>query len=179
MRLTVQGWLNVVLAATGVGVLAGALVGAVMLHRTDQVTADLTEHIQPARAAAYQLQSALRDQETAIRGYAIAADRQFLAPYGDGQRAETAAAGDIRSLLAGRSEFLADLDAIEHAAQQWQSTYAAPLIVSVTPGEPALVDIRTAERGKTEFDRLRALFDTQNSRLEQARDTARAELGQM
>lgn len=179
MRLTVQGWLNMVLAAMGAVVFAGALAGAVMLHRTDRVSSDLIKHIQPAQAAAYQLQSALRDQETAIRGYAIAADRQFLAPYGEGQDAETAAASDIRSLLAGRDEFLADLDAIERAAQHWQTTYAAPLIVSVTPGRPAIVDNQTAERGKAEFDRLRVLFDTQNSHLEQAMNTADAELGQM
>ncbi|WP_019972795.1 CHASE3 domain-containing protein [Mycobacterium sp. 141] len=179
MRLTVQGWLNMVLAAMGAVVLAGALAGAVMLHRTDWVSSDLIKHIHPAQAAAYQLQSALRDQETAIRGYALAADRQFLAPYGEGQEAETAAAGDIRSLLAGRDEFLADLDAIERAAQHWQTTYAAPLIVSVTPGRPAIVDSQTAERGKAEFDRLRVLFDTQNSHLEQAMNTADAELGQI
>ena len=80
----------------GVMVLAGAVVGALLLNRTDEMSRGLTDDIQPARVAACQLQSALRDQETGIRGYLIAADRQFLTPYYDGQHAEQAAAEDIR-----------------------------------------------------------------------------------
>ncbi|ORA22522.1 sensor histidine kinase [Mycobacterium aquaticum] len=176
MRLTVRGWLNVVLATMGGIVLAGALAGVFMIRWTDQVSDDLINHVQPARVAAYRLQAALRDQETAVRGYAIAADRQFLQPYDDGQNAATVAAADIRSLVGGRKEQLADLDAIQQAADRWRSTYAAPLIVSVTPGRPTVVDERTADRGKTEFDSMRGLFDAQNAHFEQVRNTARAEL---
>ena len=79
--LTVQGWLNLVLAVMGVVVLGGALTGAALQNRTDEVCRQLVDDIQPSRVAAYQLQAALRDQETAIRGYLIAADPQFLAPY--------------------------------------------------------------------------------------------------
>lgn len=176
MKLTVQGWLNVVLAAMGGIVLAGAVAGGLMIRWTDQVSDDLINHLQPARVAAYRLQAALRDQETAVRGYAIAADRQFLQPYDEGQSVATAAAADIRSLVGDRKEQLDDLDAIQRAADRWRSTYAAPLIVSVTPGRPAVVDSRAAERGKTEFDGMRVLFDAQNAHLEQVRNTARDEL---
>lgn len=176
MRLTVQGWLNVVLATMGGIVLAGAVAGVVMIRWTDQVSDDLINHVQPARVAAYQLQAALRDQETAIRGYAIAADRQFLEPYDEGQSVATAAAADIRSLVGDHKDLMVDLDAIQRAADRWRATYAAPLIVSVTPSRPTVVDEQTAERGKSEFDSMRALFDTQNAHLEQVRNTARDEL---
>ncbi|WP_460000368.1 CHASE3 domain-containing protein, partial [Mycobacterium avium] len=69
----------------------GALVGAVLLHRTDQVSRQVADGVGPSRVAAARLQAALRDQETGLRGYLIAADRQFLAPYYDGQRTEQAA----------------------------------------------------------------------------------------
>src|SRR3954453_19727402 len=91
-QLTVQGWQNLVLGVMGVLVLAGAIMGIVLLNRTDNVSRGLTDDIQPARVAAYQLQGALRDQETATRGYVISADRQFLDPYYEGQQAEKAAA---------------------------------------------------------------------------------------
>ena len=39
----------------------------------------------------------------------------------------------------------------------------------MTPGSPSLLDATTAERGKTQFDALRQLFDTQNEHLAQAR----------
>ncbi|WP_459958578.1 CHASE3 domain-containing protein, partial [Mycobacterium avium] len=74
-----------------VGHLQRHLVGAVLLHRTDQVSRQVADGVGPARVAAARLQAALRDQETGLRGYLIAADRQFLAPYYDGQRTEQAA----------------------------------------------------------------------------------------
>ena len=171
-RLTVQGWQNLLLSVMGVVVLAGAIAGGVLLYRTDDVSAELVDNIQPTRVAAYRLQAALRDQETALRGYAIAADRQFLEPYFDGQRAEQDAADDIRGDMGDHRQAVEDLDAIERAAADWRRTYADPLIASVTPGVPAVVDNVTAERGKAEFDRLRALFAVQNEHLSAARESA-------
>ena len=48
-RLTVAGWQNVVLSVMGTVVLAGAAAGAVLLSRTDAVTRELTDDIQPAQ----------------------------------------------------------------------------------------------------------------------------------
>jgi len=152
----------VVLGVMGVLVLLSAVVGATLLNRTDVVSRLLSQEIQPARVAAAQLQAALRDQETGVRGYLIAADRQFLTPYYDGQQAEHQAAEDIRRLVGGRTELIADLDAIEKAAAAWRSDYAEPLIANVTPNSPYVVSSQVADRGKLEFDHLRGLFDTQN-----------------
>ncbi|AGB26531.1 bacteriophytochrome (light-regulated signal transduction histidine kinase) [Mycobacterium sp. JS623] len=162
-RLTVQGWLNVVLSAVGVVVLAGAIAGSVLLQRTDEVSRELVGNVQPARVAAYQLQAALRDQETALRGYAIAADRQFLEPYFEGQRAERSAADDIRSHLGYQREAVDDLDAIEKAAADWRTAYADPLIAGTAGGQD-------------QFDRLRALFKVQNEHLSAVRQAGVDEL---
>jgi signal transduction histidine kinase len=171
----VQSWLTLVLSVIGVLVLAGAVAAAVLLNRTDAVSNRLSDHIQPARVAAYQLQAALRDQETALRGYVIAADPQFLEPYGSGQRAEQAAAQEVRDRIGNRPDLLADLTAVEQDAAVWRERYAQPLIDSVVPGRPN-VDTDIAERGKVQFDHLRALFDTQNANLTSARAVALAEL---
>jgi len=161
-RLTVQGWQNVVLSVMGAVVLAAAIAGAILLSRTDHVSDELVDNIQPARVAAYQLQAALRDQETALRGYAIAGDRQFLEPYFDGQSAERSAADDVRSHLGSHREAADDLEAIEQAAADWRTSYADPLIAGVTPGTPTVVDRAILDRGKIESDRLRTLFTAQN-----------------
>ena len=164
-RLTVQGWQNLVLGVMGVLVLVAGIAGVTLVNRTDDVSRELIDDIQPARVAAYQLQASLRDQETAERGYAIAADRQFLEPYYDGQRAERTAADEIRSRVGNQRDAMADLDAIERTAANWRTTYAEPLIARITPGHPVVVDRTTADRGKAEFDRLRQLFDVQNETL--------------
>jgi signal transduction histidine kinase len=175
-RLTVRGWQALVLSIMGVVVFVGAVTAYVLLNRTDEMARELSDDFQPARLAASQLQSALRDQETGIRGYLISADRQFLAPYYDGQRVEHAAAEDIRHHLGRRADLMADLDAIERAAAVWRANYAEPLIASVTPNAPAVITGAAAERGKVEFDRLRELFDTQTTHLSQAWENAVAEL---
>ncbi len=164
-QLTVQGWQNLVLSVMGLVVLVGGVAVAVLLNRTDKMSEELIVDIQPARVAAYQLQAALRDQETAVRGYTLSADRQFLAPYYDGQRAQQEAADDIRRLVGERPELMTDLDEIERAAADWRTTYAEPLIASVTRGTPALASADLVERGKAGFDRLRTLFDAQNDHL--------------
>src|ERR1700755_1951127 len=176
LQLTVQGWQNLVLGVMGVLVLAGAVTGVVLLNQTDDVSRGLIDGIQPARVAAYQLQGALRDQETATRGYAISADRQFLDPYYEGQQTEKAAADAIRRRLGDRTDLLADVDAVERAAANWRANYAEPLIASIKPGAPGLIDGATIDRGKTEFDGIRLLFDVQNQHLDTARTAGLAEL---
>jgi signal transduction histidine kinase len=173
---TVQGWQNLVLSTMGVVVLAGAIGGALLLNRTDATSRELNFEIQPARVAAYQLQAALRDQETAVRGYAIAADPQFLQPYYQGQRTEDAATQEIRRLVDRRPGLVDDLDAIERESTAWRAAYAEPLIAAVTPGVPRLLDEAMVDRGKTQFDGMRRLFDVQNAHLTQARQAALDEL---
>ncbi|OBB61998.1 histidine kinase [Mycobacterium sp. 852013-51886_SCH5428379] len=168
-RLTVQGWQNVVLLTIGLLVLAGALAGAMLMKRTDAVSRELIDQIQPARVAAYQLQVALRDQETAVRGYAIAADPQFLAPYYDGRAAEQDAADLISELVPDNTTLMAGLDAIQLAADEWRANFAEPLIAEVRPGVPGPADSTLAQQGKAEFDSIRALFEDQNRDFTAAR----------
>ena len=175
-QLTVRGWQNAVLAAMGAVVLAGAVAGAALVNRTDDVSRQLIDVIQPSRSAAYRLQAALSDQETAIRGYVISANRQFLQPYYDGQHAEQTAAQDLRQRLGNRTPLIADLDAIEKATARWRATYAEPLRASVTPGAPNVLNSAIAQRGKDEFDGIRRLFDTQNQHLTAAIAEGSAEI---
>lgn len=176
LELTVRGWQALVLIIMGVMVLTGAVVGAVLLNRTDEMSRELIDNIQPARVAAFQLQAALRDQETGIRGYLIAGDRQFLTPYYDGQHTEQAAAEQIRRRLAQRPDLIGDLDAIEDAAGNWRATYAEPVIANVMPDGKNVTSKPSVERGKVGFDYLRTLFDRQNANLAAARASAAAEL---
>ncbi|MHA0287503.1 sensor histidine kinase [Mycobacterium sp. C3-094] len=174
--LTVEGWQYLVLSIMTVVVLAGAVTTALLLDRTDRVSGQLTNNVGPARVAAYQLQAALRDQETAVRGYVISSDPQFLAPYDTGRETESRASADLRQFEQKRPDLLADLDAIEQAAGSWRDSYAEPAIAAVQPGVRNAISAALTEVGKSEFDRLRALFDEQNARLAQARSDGIAEL---
>ncbi|MGW1208659.1 sensor histidine kinase [Streptomyces sp. NPDC002499] len=167
-RLTVQSWFYLVLALMMLVVVIGTAVGASLLDRTARVTDQLLGQVQPAQTEAYRLQATLVNQETGVRGYAIAADRRFLEPYTQGKRDEARVAARLRSLVADRPALLADLDAVQRGAADWRDTYADPLAASVTPGRPRTIDQRTADRGKEKFDDLRALWTKQDRDLTQA-----------
>ncbi|MCF6388359.1 CHASE3 domain-containing protein [Mycobacterium sp. MBM] len=174
MKLTVQGWQNLVLAVLGTAVLACSIAATILVGQADKVSNQLRDGVQPARIAAYQLQAALRDQETAVRGYLLTADPRFLDPYRDGRSAEAAAAEQIRQSVAGNDELLADLNGIEAAATVWRDEYADPLIGGALPTGRAAD--ASANEGRMLFDRLRALFTAQNDHLSQARDKGLAHL---
>lgn len=177
MKLTVQGWQNLVLAVIGTAVLACSIAATILVAQADKVSNRLRDGVQPARIAAYQLQAALRDQETAVRGYLISADSRFLDPYNDGRTAESEAAAQTRQNLAGNADLLADLDDIEVAAESWRAEYADPLVAAVAEARP--VENTSIEEGKVLFDRLRELFTVQNDHLSEARAAGLAHLDQI
>ena len=176
LQFTVGGWQNLVLSVMGLVVLVGAVAGGLLLNRTVEMAQSITDGIEPGRVAAYQLQAALRDQETGVRGYLIAADPQFLDPYYAGKQAEQRAAEDFRKRLGNRADLVADVNAIEKEAADWRTNYTEPLIAAVSPGRPKVVNSATADRGKAEFDYLRKLFDVQNTHLTTARASADRQL---
>ncbi|MBK6010065.1 ATP-binding protein [Streptomyces sp. MBT53] len=167
-RLTVQGWFFLTLALMVLLVVIGSAIGANLLSRTADVTDDLLQRVQPAQTEAYRLQAALVNQETGIRGYAIAADQQFLAPYTSGKQDEARSAARLRAQLRDRPGLLADLRAVERGAVAWRQDYAEPLAAAVTPGRPGAVDQATVDSGKHGFDHLRSLWAKQNVDLARA-----------
>jgi signal transduction histidine kinase len=172
----VQGWFHLALAVMIALVVTGSVVGAELLGRTARVSDELIDQIQPARAEAFRLQSALLNQETGARGYAMTADAQSLTPYSEGKRAERESAGRLRALLEGRPALRADVYAIERAAAEWRRTYADPLIAGVTPGTPRPISKTATEHGQAAFAQVRALFSAQNAHMSKARQDSRDEL---
>lgn len=164
-RLTAQAWFQLVFGLMILVVLIGAVAGAQVIANTNDVTDRLVRQTLPASAEAYRLQSALINQETGLRGYAIAADPQFLEPYIEGVREQDRALVALRELLSDRPELTADLDVIERGAQQWRTEYAGPLAASASAPKARALAASTAVRAKGVFDELRASFTVQNDGL--------------
>jgi signal transduction histidine kinase len=149
-------------------VLATVVAGLAMA-RLDRNRVILVDRLDPAALAASRLESALLDQETGIRGYALAGLPAFLDPYQQGRAEETQQAAAIRGVLAS-DETRRDLDAVEAAAAQWHGVYADPVVAATNARAP----LPDAETGKAAFDRVRGAADTLVDRLSVERDAARA-----
>ena len=79
--------------------LAAVVVGVLALAHLDNERQRIETTIDPAALAAQQLYSALLNQETGVRGYALSGQPDFLAPYTEGYAAEKAAVTQLRKLL--------------------------------------------------------------------------------
>ncbi|MFH8755896.1 sensor histidine kinase [Streptomyces atroolivaceus] len=175
-RLSVQNWVHLILAGFVLVVCGCLVVGGIVLSRISDRTMDLVDRIQPARSASFQLQNALLDQETGVRGFALTGDTTFLEPYESGMRAERQHLARVRSLTGNEQPYVEDLGRIQKAAQQWRTQRAEPLIAAVRASGPTGASSAPIMRSKAEFDSLRLLYAVQQSHLDDARDRARAEL---
>ncbi|MFJ4964658.1 ATP-binding protein [Streptomyces sp. NPDC088729] len=176
-RLSVQNWVHLILGGFVVVVCACLVIGGLVLARISDRTTDLVDRIQPARSASFQLQNALLDQETGVRGFALTGDDSFLEPYRSGRAAELDRMAQLRRVVGAQKRFSDDLDKITAAAREWRQTRAEPLISAVRENGPNRTDTAgQLQLSKSDFDTLRQTYGAQQDHLAQARDAARAEL---
>ncbi|WP_406012255.1 CHASE3 domain-containing protein [Streptomyces sp. NBC_00984] len=175
-RLSVQHRVHLILAVLVLIVCAGSIVGGLVLSRISDRTTELVDRIQPARSSSFQLQNALLDQETGVRGFALTGDATFLRPYEQGMRDESLRLARVRALVGDEQPFAGDLDRIAEAAREWRGQHAEPLVTAVRRDGPASESSVPIRQSKDEFDTLRRLYTTQQAHLDVARDRARADL---
>ena len=155
---------------------AAVVAGGIALVSLHDARNRVVNVIDPATLAAQQLDNALVNQETGVRGYALSAQQSFLAPYTDGLPVEQAAIGTLRRLASQLpADTTKDLDSVTSQANYWRAHYAQPTISQVSrTGKPVLSpDITT---GKTDFDTLRAKVATLQADVTGARSSALATL---
>ncbi|HEV7653296.1 MAG TPA: ATP-binding protein [Mycobacteriales bacterium] len=175
-----QGWslrrsLTVLAAVATVVALVMVGAGAVALATLSDARHRVVDVIDPAFREAEQLQLALVDQETGIRGYALAKDDAYLRPWTDGGNNEIAA---VRALAAVADDpdlaFRSDLNAVEAASAAWKQQYANPIITAVRTG--ASTDNLTPQLGKRLFDAIRGSVFALQRDLDRASADAKSDL---
>ncbi|MFJ8969457.1 ATP-binding protein [Streptomyces anulatus] len=177
-RLSVQNWVHLILGGFIVVVCACLVIGGLVMARISDRTTELVDRIQPARSASFQLQNALLDQETGIRGFALTGDDSFLEPYEAGKAAEQERLAQVRRLVGPDSRYTDDLDAIASASEKWRRSKAEPLIATVRERGPSeAATSAQLQRSKADFDQLRQAYGAQQGHLAEARDQARTDLG--
>jgi signal transduction histidine kinase len=111
--------------------------------------------IDPAALEVQRLDTALVNQETGVRGYALSAQPDFLQPYNDGVAAEKSSLAALRAVVGQLPASAAtDLKSASAQARFWRTHYAQPTINRISQsGKPVVSpDILT---GKADFDALR------------------------
>jgi signal transduction histidine kinase len=162
---TTRRWLTTgTAAALAVLFTLGGLVVWFFSHSA-AVTDQLVDRSSPALIEAVQLEAALVNQETGIRGYAISGQTDFLQPYTEGLAQENAAVAQLRQLTAGDRAAAADLDLVLARTETWQHDIARP-IAAAPPGHPVPADIAQEDKGRREFDSVRSALTAQQQQLQ-------------
>ena len=109
------------------------------------------------------------DMQTGVRGYLLAGDDAFLAPYESGATRTFALIAELKTLVGDAPEQVARLDAVEIVLRRWRADVVAPLIALRRQiGDAAtmndMADLVGEARGRTFFERFREQIKTFISR---------------
>jgi signal transduction histidine kinase len=167
-RWSLRRIINVGLATLVVFLLAGVIVGGFALSRLAEARATLVQRIDPALQQASRLESALIDQETGVRGYALGGFDNLLDPYETGVTTQNEAVVALRPLLEGLPDAQAEVRRVITLADAWRTNYAKPTIAEIrqTGGQAAST---SGLESKLYFDPVRNALDGLRDDLNSAR----------
>jgi signal transduction histidine kinase len=153
------GWPATRIVSVGIAIMAVFSVlaigtGAVALTNLATARTQVVQRLDPASYQASQLYVALLNQETGVRGYALSAQRSYLAPYTLGLAGERQALLRLHEVLGGLPVAQRDVARVIGRIDDWRSGYANPTISQVSKSGKPLLSPDVA-RGKSDFDSLR------------------------
>ena len=159
------GWtlarrLRAALAALSLLLLLAGIAMVLVLRQADRALGEQTQRTLPARVAASQLLTALVNQETGLRGYALTHDASFLQPYRQGLIDEEAARSKLETYVPPTDPARLSLLTVDAAITAWRDQYA-----SLRTEGPGSGPDTTIAFGKELFDRVRATNAALDARL--------------
>jgi signal transduction histidine kinase len=161
--------LLLVLAVVGIGL---ALIANGQLTNNRNF---LLNQVGPARRAALNLEDALVNEESGVRGYAITGEPSFLQPYHNGVKSEALAYAELhaREPAVGPA-VAAQVETVRIRAQAWQREFVASVLARGR--QPAHESIVANVKGKQLFDAIRTSFASLQSALTRKDSSTRQQL---
>jgi signal transduction histidine kinase/CheY-like chemotaxis protein/CHASE3 domain sensor protein len=158
----------------GVGLLSAAVFVGLILYLLSSLS--WVEHTERVIGNANELSSLMADQETGMRGFLIAGDEKFLAPYVSGKPKMVVAMNNLLELVPDNRPQVERLRRIQAVQQQWDQ-YAQRMIELRRAGGN-YIDLVRAETGKRLFDDVRveltAFINVEKRLLQERSDEARS-----
>jgi signal transduction histidine kinase len=175
-RRTLRAQVAVAFVVTAV--IAVISLGAVAWAFDRQVNARsrVLDRVDPAALTARDVFAALVDQETGVRGYALARNLQFLAPYEAGLREQASGARKLRALVRGDDALERRVERLEAAAARWQDSSATDLINAARSDRESLANSALIDRSKEQFDDIRSRYSDLDRTLTRSRERALDEI---
>jgi signal transduction histidine kinase len=110
----------------------------------------------PLAVNAQILLTALINQETGIRGYALGGGTADLETYNQGVKDEATSGGTILGLLPDRPDLAGQVRSIQAQAAAWRTDTAVPVIDAIGAGDRARAQSMISDSSRHRFDTIRA-----------------------
>jgi signal transduction histidine kinase len=144
----------VAVAVTAALATVALVVGVLALAGLSSARMRVVARLDPASFQAGLLTTALLNQETGVRGYALTAQRSFLTPYTSGLAAEASIVRTLHGLLASEPAAGTGLARVSALAGAWRSGYAVPVIRHVDLTHKPFLG-QGGDQGRASFGQLR------------------------
>ncbi|MEV0896486.1 CHASE3 domain-containing protein [Actinoplanes sp. NPDC049802] len=154
------------------GLLLGALgvIAAITATANNRQVDDILDRASPMRAAGETLNTALVDQETGVRGYAITGQDHNLKPYRDGLEQEKLQVARIEGYLEPEDgDIRAALEQVKARAATWRVAVAEPLVRTVQTEGPEAAQQRVEASDTREFDEVRQAVQLMQDHIQELR----------
>ena len=158
-------------AIVGVLLLLMVLIATVVYFINDAKRAgdELVDQWDPAYTISQNTLTAMVNQETGVRGYALGQDEAFLEPYDIANLLGGSAQSTLRKYLLGHPDLLAELGELNAAIDDWRTTVAEPVIAQVAAGDDSAVETAGSPEAKAAFDRVRAASNQLTNSIDEMR----------
>ncbi|GAA0461558.1 histidine kinase [Actinoplanes capillaceus] len=163
---------RIVALCGAVGLVLGGLgvIAAITAAANNRQVDDILDRVSPMRAAGETLNTALVDQETGVRGYAITGQEHNLRPYRDGLAQEKLQISRIESYLNPEDgEIRAALEVVKERAAAWRAEVGEPLIQTVRNSGAEAAQERVEASDTREFDEVRAAVQVMQDHIQELR----------
>jgi signal transduction histidine kinase len=177
-RLTVSQWFTWAAVAMAAVTAVGLALGVIAIMRLNHARDLVVSKNGPALVASLQLSNALINQETGVRGYSLAGQRDFLRPYTMGRQQADAALRELHAVttIEEHEGVRSDIAEIERLVDLWQREYAQPTIQAVARDGPDAPAKPNADLGRSLFDDVRNALDNEQAEMIVVRDAGKADL---
>ncbi|GLW95066.1 sensor histidine kinase [Actinokineospora globicatena] len=173
-RWPLRRWLSVAIGVLVLVFVGAVIAGSLAIVGLTEARTTIVDRVDPAVQHALRLDTALVDQETGLRGYALTAKAEFLEPYDSGIERQHAAIENLRRTIVVRTDLLDRITAIETDVERWRVDYAKPTIERIR--DSGVSGDEQSEEGKRRFDAVRAAVGGLQRELDLAREAGRADL---
>ncbi|HEU4703672.1 MAG TPA: ATP-binding protein [Conexibacter sp.] len=180
-RYTTSQWFALAASALALVTAAGTTLGVIAIVRLTNARNTVLDRNGPAVLAQLQLNTALVNQESGLRGYVLTGREQFLAPYRDGRVSEREQYAALERVLTGDDMAAArrDTAVVRARATEWHKRYAAPVIQAIRAHGSDAPEAPPPSTGRRLFDEVRQALARQADSLGRVRVAGRTHFRDM